>query len=96
MKILLIVGFIISYCSLFLNLIFFYGHGAKGQVLWVKNVAGISTLTTTSFGLSADYKFGLPVLTNAQTLCYDNTPINSSSVEGNISTEIKLALKWVL
>ena len=66
MKILLIVGFIISSCSLFSQSTFLKGRGANGQGLWAENVAGTSTLTTTSFGLSADYKFGLQELSNAQ------------------------------
>ena len=66
MKILLIVGFIISYYSLFSQSTFLEGRGANGQGLWAENVAGISTLTTTSFGLSADYKLGLQELSNAQ------------------------------
>ncbi|MBL6663724.1 MAG: hypothetical protein ISP71_06430 [Flavobacteriales bacterium] len=66
MKILLILGFIISYCFLFSQSTFVEGRGANGQGLWAENVAGISTLTTTSFGVSADYKFGLSELTNAQ------------------------------
>ena len=34
--------------------------------MWAENVAGTSTLSTTSFGVSADYKFGLQELSNAQ------------------------------
>ena len=66
MKILLIVGFIISYCSLFSQYAFVEGRGANGQGIWVENVAGISLLSSTSFGVSADYKFGLSELSNAQ------------------------------
>ncbi len=53
MKILLIVGFIISHYSLFSQSTFLEGRGANGQGLSAKNVDGISTLTTTLFGLFA-------------------------------------------
>lgn len=98
MKILLIVGFITSYCSLFLQSAFVEGRGANGQNIWAENVAGTSLLSSTSFGVSADYKFRSLTfnLKLAQTLCCNNTPIKSGSVEGNTWTEIKLALKWVL
>ena len=98
MKVLLIVGFITSYCSLFSQSAFVEGLGANGQAIWSENVAGTSLLSSTSFGVSADYKFRSLTfnLKLAQTLYYNDTPIKSGSVEGNTWTEIKLALKWVL
>lgn len=66
MKNLLVVGLTLVFNSLFSQSTYLEGRGANGQGLWTENVAGISTLSTTSFGISADYKFGLQELSNAQ------------------------------
>jgi len=66
MKILLVIALTIVFNSLFSQPTFLEGLGANGQGLWAENVAGTSTLSTTSFGVSADYKFGLQELSNAQ------------------------------
>ena len=52
--------------SFFLNLLFLRGVVPMVKVYYLKCKLGISTLSMTSFGLSADYKFGLQELSNAQ------------------------------